>query len=452
MNLAELAQRFIAVDSSFSHGTRDLARWVAQLANEWGLESKIVEDSIAGVAQANVLIQFKNSSATGDLALTTRLDTHEPGEYSQWIKTGANPFSASVSGDSIYGLGAADSKLDFLCKLMAFKELSQSGATHSNAVLIGTYGRESGSGAIRLLRKKQVAPKAVLIGAPTALRLANRAPGYAKIEISVSLTDQEKKYLERHNQTEAGQTQSKIFSKISSNMLGPTIYDNAIIRMIDYLKNVPSGMAIIGIDGGTSPEVAPDLVELELDLVDSIENGIGEKVVKIGDAIKHLATELMSLRDENFSPAYSTINLGMIRMYSEEVKISGVCRLIPAADRTIYEVWLDRLRKECSSVGAKFQIIDYKPPLITEEGGQFIQFLKKEAASKGLETQLAAAALCTEANVFHRMGIECAVFGPGRAVESDKNALESVGIRDLEAAVEFYKSVINNYKPNELGG
>ncbi len=450
MNLIELARKFIAVDSSVSHGTRDVVRLIAQISNEWSLPVEVIEENIGGVSQASIVVKPKNNASatktSREIALTTRLDTPDPGEYSQWVKTGANPYNASVSGDAMFGLGVADCKLDFLCKLLALKDLTAEDLKHSTPILVGTYGRESGVGTIRLLRKKNIQPKVALVGAPTDLHIANRAPGFAKLEISLPLSESEKKYIERHSRLEGGQSQSKIFSRQPNvTIRGFSIHDNPIIKMIDYLKNMPSGMAIISLDGGTSAEVAPDLVELELDLIDSVDDSVGAKLIRVGEAIKKMSTELMSLRDENFNPTYSTVNLGTIRMFSEEVKLAGVCRLIPAADRTVYEVWLDRLRQECSGAGAKFQIIDYKPPLITEEGGEFIRFLKATAAKTNQPQRLSAAAACTEANVFHRFGIECAIFGPGQPVENDKNALESVKTQELSKAVEFYKSVLQNF-------
>ncbi len=451
MSPTELARQIIAIDSSVSHGTRDVAQFALQVANSWGLEAEVIDENLSGVAQATILISPKGQNRKIEkvncgVALTSRLDTPEPGDYGRWIKTGANPFNASMSGDEIFGLGAADCKLDFICKLIALKEAAQNKTDRTKPLVVGTFGRESGAGAIRLLRKKQMSPRAVLASAPTNLRIANRAPGFAKVEISIALSDAEKKYLEQHNQIEGGHSQSKIFSRQRATLGAYSIHDNPIIKMIDYLKNMPSGMALLSVDGGTSAEVAPELVELELDLLDSIEGGVTTKLIRVSEAIKKMATELMSLRDDGFSPPHSTINLGTVRMFSEEIKLSGVCSLVPAGDRAVYEGWLDRLRNECAGAGAQFKLLDFKPPMLGAVDGAFMKFLKDNAGQTGLSDELVAAKVCTEANVFHRLGIESAVFGPGQPVELDSSALECVSVSQLTLAIEFYRNVIENFE------
>jgi succinyl-diaminopimelate desuccinylase len=312
--------------------------------------------------------------------------------------------------------------------------------------LVGTFGRESGAGAIRLIRKKLLNPKAVLAGAPTGLRIANRAPGFAKVEISLPLAPHEKKYLEQHNQLEGSHSQSKIFSRQSSMASGRSIHDNPIIKMIDYLKNMPSGMAILSVDGGSSAEAVPEMVELEVDLMDSLEGGVSAKLIQLGESLKKMAAELMSVRDENFLPPYSTINLGTIRMHPEEVILSGVCSLVPAADRTTYEKWLDRLRAECTLAGAEFKIVDFKPPLYVNGESTFFNLLKKTAQKCATNDQFVAAKYCTEANIFQRMGVESAVFGPGEAPDLEAMAFEHVSMSQIHGAIQFYRHVIENFE------
>jgi acetylornithine deacetylase/succinyl-diaminopimelate desuccinylase-like protein len=453
LNLVELARQCIAIDSSVSHGTKDFAQFLAKTAEEWGLRTECVEESLSGLPQTALIISDANlerNNAKKNLILSTRMDTPDPGSYAQWVKTGANPYNASVSGESIYGLGAADCKLDLMCKLVALREVKGRNLK-SRPLVVGAFGRESGASTIRLLRKKLLNPAAALVGAPTGLQISNRAPGFARVEISLPLSAEETKYLEEHNQAEGSHSQSKIFSRPhvhGTRSIG--IHENPIIKLIEYLKMLPKGVALLAVDGGASAEIAPDLVELEIDLVGSAQGGVCDKLIKIGESIKALAAELKSVTDASFSPGHSTLNLGMIRMYPEEIKLTGVCRLIPAADENIYGRWLERLRQDCVNAGAKFQILDFKPPFMADEQNSFFGFLKGVSSKSELRFESKSAPISTEANVYHRLGVQCALFGPGEPPEIESAAFENIAIKDLDRAVVFYKSVIENFDAENL--
>ena len=424
------------------HGTVAAAQWLSDLARSWGLRSEIIEETWNGVGQANVLVSPSDIRAEeAQLLLSTRLDTPDPGEYATWTKTGANPFNASVNGDQLFGLGARDSKLDFLCKLIAFKEVC--GVCKPKATVLGTFGRESGMGAIRLIRQKKIKPRAALVGAPTGLRLATRAQGYAKVEITLPLSSAERKYIEEQSISEGSYSQSKVFARRpDEKVVDLGLLDNPIIRMIDYLKNLPEGIAVLSIDGGTSAEAEPTFVELEVQIVDHLQESVIRKLIAVGELIKRLAVELKTVNAPDFSPPHSTINVGQIRMLNEEVKIVGVCRLVPTVDREVYEKWLERLRSDCAAAGAQFHILDYKPPFSMESEAPFFTLAKSVCSSLGLDSRGAAAHQCTEANIFHRLGIETVVFGPGTEANNEPAALEHVKINELKTAIEFYKSVL----------
>src|SRR4051812_41295554 len=55
------------------------------------------------------------------LLLNTHLDTVSPGLSENWTETDKDPFGAVIKNGKIYGLGSADVKLDFLCKLVAIE-------------------------------------------------------------------------------------------------------------------------------------------------------------------------------------------------------------------------------------------------------------------------------------------------------------------------------------------
>jgi acetylornithine deacetylase/succinyl-diaminopimelate desuccinylase-like protein len=133
-------------------------------------------------------------------------------------------------------------------------------------------------------------------------------------------------------------------------------------------------------------------------------------------------------------------------MFSEEIKLAGVCRLIPAAEDAAYDRWLERLRRDCVAAGAKFQVLDFKPPFMADAQNPFFEFLKGVSSDGRKNVDLISAPMSTEANVYHRLGVQCALFGPGEAPEAESAFFENLAIRDLDRAVAFYTRVMQDFK------
>lgn len=113
MNFIEVCRKMISFDSSPSHGTKELVHWLAQLCKERGLFVEIQDEVLGDKEQANIIIRPQNSRPALELLLQTHLDTPDPGPFGFWTQTGHNPFDAHIIDQKIYGLGAADVKLDF---------------------------------------------------------------------------------------------------------------------------------------------------------------------------------------------------------------------------------------------------------------------------------------------------------------------------------------------------
>jgi acetylornithine deacetylase/succinyl-diaminopimelate desuccinylase-like protein len=444
LNLIELCRTLTAIDSSISHGTADIAEFVANLCRPWGLEVQVQAEALNGVSNANIFVRPKGSNRQKELVLLARLDTPEPGEYARWSRTGANPFNASIDGDLLFGLGLADAKADFACKLLALKEFVKTEFKGVAPVVVGTFGPSSGAGAIKLIRRKAVNAQSVLVGAPTGLQVGGRGPGYAKVEISIPFSSEEREYRERHNLSEGSVSQSKLFNRPAIVPAGEGFQNNPVMKLFEYLKKLPAGMPVIAIEGGASAETEPDTAFLELDFVDGLQHEMIARLRAISDALQRLAIELRSVSAPGCSPEFSTMTLGLIRTFPEEVRISGVCRLVPAGGRDVYRGWLEKLRQDCAATGAIFHLVDYKPPFECETRGAFFEHLMRVSSAEGFSQEIGVAATCTEANIFQRLGVESLVFGPGRAQQSHASE-EHVNVLELQKAMRFYKRVIESY-------
>ena len=212
MNFIESCRQFISIDSTPSHGNKELAKWASAFCRQKGLFVDEQEEVVGDLMQSNVIARLSESRPGAEMLLQTHLDTVEPGPFSLWSDTDSNPFDAHIIEGKIYGLGAAEVKLDFLCKLEAISFFKDQKKWKLPPVLVGTFGEESGmQGALRLIRKNKIAAKMALIGEPSNLQIINAAKGFASVEITIPFSEEELKIRQEHNLRESTSTQSKLF-------------------------------------------------------------------------------------------------------------------------------------------------------------------------------------------------------------------------------------------------
>src|SRR5207253_1979187 len=129
-------------------------QWLAALCQERGLFVEVQDEVLGDHQQANIIIRPNQERPAVEFLLQTHLDTPDPGPFGFWTDTGHNPFDAHIIENKIFGLGTADVKLDFLCKLEALSSFSPDSVWRLAPVLVGTYGEELGmAGALKLIRK-----------------------------------------------------------------------------------------------------------------------------------------------------------------------------------------------------------------------------------------------------------------------------------------------------------
>ena len=123
MSFIELCRKFIGVDSSPSRGTGEISEYAAELCRSAGLQVELQYETHNGLRQANLIARRTSQPQENEVLFQSHLDTVDPGHFSNWKKTQYNPFNASIQDGKIIGLGVADCKLDFLCKLEAIKSI-----------------------------------------------------------------------------------------------------------------------------------------------------------------------------------------------------------------------------------------------------------------------------------------------------------------------------------------
>ncbi|MGZ3774187.1 MAG: M20/M25/M40 family metallo-hydrolase [Pseudobdellovibrionaceae bacterium] len=446
MDFIEACRQLISVDSTPAHGNKDLARWVAAFCRQKGLHVEEQEEVVGDLLQVNVIARPQAERPESEFLLQTHLDTVDPGPFPLWTETGANPFDAHIIEGKIHGLGVADVKLDFLCKLEALASFGDNREWRLPPVLVGTFGEESGmQGALKLIRKNKISAKMALIGEPSNLQLINSAKGFASVEIRVPFSEDEMRYRQEHNLRESTSTQSKLFHGKAAHSSTPHLGESAIAKMMESLMMLPDSVNIMEIDGGNNFNTVPSHAFLEIDMVSIIKNPISKKIANIYRAVKVLEAEFLNFKDNDFYPATPTLNIGLIRTNEDDIQISGTCRIPPLITHEIYEGWMDRLRHVCEENEATFRVIDYKKPFRTEVNSILVKGCLDELRTMGLSDEPISQASTNEASIFSRIGIDCVCFGPGKREGNVHTPNEHVALTDLEAAIQFYKRIIERF-------
>lgn len=436
----------ISLDSTPAHGNKEVALFAAELCKDRGLFVELQRDFIGDIENVNVIARPQEARPDLEFLLQTHLDTVDPGPFALWTQTECNPFDATIIDGKIYGLGAADVKLDFLCKLEAISFFGRQTKWKVPPVLVGTYGEEIGmQGALRLIRKNKISAKMALIGEPSDLKLIHAAKGFASVEIRVPFTEEEIAYRQEHNLKESTSTQSKLFIGKAAHSSLPHRGESAVFKMLEYLSQMPDSVTLMEIDGGVNYNSVPGHALLEIDVVTNTAKPIVAKINQIHAAIRALDKEFLKFADENFTPPHPTLNIGLVRTYEDHVLIAGSCRIPPMISQETYEGWMSQLREICEGIGAQFRVTDYKKPFRTVENSSLVKGCREELQAMGLVSELTTQPSTNESSIFSRTGVECLCFGAGKREGNVHTPTEHVAVEDLHKAIDFYKRVIERF-------
>lgn len=447
MNFIETCRKLISFDSSPTGSTVEIVDYLSELAINAGLIVDVMHEFQNGITQANIIIRTEKFKA-GDteFLLQTHLDTVDPGSFSLWKKNDFNPYDAVIEDSKIYGLGAADVKLDFLCKLNSLISLKDKKFNSLKPVLVGTFGEETGmQGTLRLIRKNKINAKYALIGETSDLKIIKAAKGFAVVEIKIPISEDEKTYKISNNKTESITTQTKLFSGKSAHSSTPHLGDNAIQKMLDFLQKMPENMVLIEIDGGTRFNMIPSQAVVELEMASYVKNLSLIKLNKIYRILQEVETDMKQYKDIEFEPNHSTLSIGIIRTFEDELLLGGSCRILPNVTQEQYEIWMAKIKTVCEECGAHFAITDYKRPFRTNENSTLIKSAQSILKKMELSADCKTLPSTNEVSLFTRLNIECLCIGAGVREENVHTPQEHVNIKDLEKITLFYEQMIEKF-------
>ena len=441
MNLIDECRKLISIDSTTSHGSRELVVYAAELCREAGLDVEILSEVHQQREEANLVAVSHESEAPSELLLLSHLDTPDPGGYALWDKTQNNPFQMSIYQDEAFGLGLADAKADFLCKLIAINNVGVKNSKQKLS-LVGTFGEASGrTGAMKLLRRKKVRSKRILVGKPTDLKLCTGGQGQAVVEISIPFSDQEMAYQRQHDLAESSSSRTKMF-RADDGASPVSLQGNPIIEMIKYVAKLPQGIAILEMDGGSQPTSFPESAFVEMDLVSSMRSSVVNRLTSIVNVAEQLMEEFKQYPSKGFDPPYATLNVGQVRTFQEHIRIYVDCRLPANITSDVYDVWIEKLRMVCHQQGAVFRITTFTHPFDHPSDSAFVQEMQEVLQGNDVPPEIVKMSYSTEANLFRRPDSQCLLFGPGTPNPNGMIANENVRISELEKAVQIYEALI----------
>ncbi|MBC7466373.1 MAG: M20 family metallopeptidase [Bdellovibrio sp.] len=447
MNFIESCRKLISFDSSPTSSTVESVQYLAELARAEGFIVEVMNEVQNGIAQDNIIIRTEEfKPGDQEFLLQTHLDTVDPGHFALWKKNGFNPYDATIIDGAIYGVGTAEVKLDFLCKLEALKKMKGKKFNALKPVLVGTFGEETGmQGALKLIRKNKINAKYALIGEPSNLNIIHAAKGFATVEIRIPLSPAEIEHKLRHDQLESTSTQSKIFSGKAAHSSLPHLGDNAIVKMFEYLQKMPDDMMIVEADGGIRFNTIPNQAIVELDFTTEGQSVTLRKMNKIYNVLKSVQQEMESIQDTEFEPVHSTLSIGLVRTSDDSILLGGSCRILPNVTQEHYEKWMQDIKKVCDENQAQFNITDYKRPFRTADNSQLIKAAQSILTKLDLDPSCKSLASTNEASLFTRLNIECICFAAGARQDNVHTPEEHVKISDLEKSILFYEQMVERF-------
>jgi len=414
----EWIEKMIRINSTTYQSNEELVRFLVPLLTDTGLkvEEQVVVEN--GIRFTNLLAYSHSLDSPDLLALNTHLDTVDPGDPDQWTKTNGNPFQATRLRDRIYGLGTADVKLDFLCKLWASRLAKP---WKRPFVLVGTYGEERGLiGIQELFKMKKFKPRYALVGEPSNLELIYAHKGHLIFTVAIPLL------LERPT----SQSTKKKWKGVSAHSSTPDLGDNALLKgLTDIFKR---GYGITHLTAGTNFNKIPDSCEA---LLVSDQNETTRIVFKFIQFLDDLRHDFKSRKDPRFSPATSCLSLNQATTHSDHIEFVFDVRTLPDVNHERLE---KKIREGILKFGAKVTQVTSDASLKGQKNGRLIVQAARTLKACGVKPVLKTKATSTEAAIYQANGASAFVFGPGISVGNAHRPNEFNSFRQMEIATRFY--------------
>ncbi|MBI5546908.1 MAG: M20/M25/M40 family metallo-hydrolase [Deltaproteobacteria bacterium] len=415
------------------------------------------------LAAARELIAADSVSARGNLAAVAVLEGVAASLGLEWYRQEATALGAPQAnlivhprgappqdGDTLYGLGVADVKLDALAKLSALAGAPES--ARGRLAFCGTFVEEVGClGAKHFLAKRSFTPAFVACGEPSELKIIDAHKGYlvARIEVEgpAQAAPSGRLRLTFHGKAAHSSTPHLGKNAIEAALAFCAAQRLPILAMEggDLANKVPArctvevpdqtglpeaaGLAGAGVEGLANEEGAPPL----------------DVAVRIARELQRTVAGVQPLSDERFSPATTVSSIGVMRARGGTVELTCDARLLPGHDPWAILDHLDTFAQDLArDEGVRVSITrDRANPAMALPARSRLRDAARDASrALGLDPVPQAKPTNTEGGVFVHAGIEALVFGPGVSTGNAHAANERQSLSQLQEAGRWYAQLI----------
>ncbi len=485
--LLELSQKIIEIDSRTASGNEDLSNALQHMMHLTGLQvqTQQVFHSFEGVSKR----QFNLIGILGDslvdrkirkgLLLLTHLDVGDWGLTQKWTATNSKPTAFVERDGKVYGQGAADAKLDFICKLNAIQKFREKKLKHP-IYLVGTCGEQMGMfGCKYLIQSQALNPKFVLVGKPTGLCLMNGQKSQHRVAVEVGYHTMERgaRGFNRKVTLHAfGQTASSAF---------PAQGSNAILSLLKFLQfSKESGFEIkmTTLQGGNAYGQIPDHARAEIFLTShqhedfkrffrevSRESGqtsafqielggpgdagisfLPEEVFEcLFDVLGEIGQVLephRSVQSEAYEIPTLSSSVNLLRQQPSRIDLVFDWRLLaPTSAKDVHIKFQEALRelsRRYPTLNLRSQIEKVSTGYEASSDSEILSICGEAMEKADLMPNVGLATLSSEAGHFFEKEYPVLTFGPGNPRTSAQSPNESCSTEDLLSAQRFYEKVI----------
>jgi len=485
MNVLDEATRFLAIKSICEEGNEELINFLIPRFEELG--AKLILQQVPHSLPDHTKRQYNLIGILGDdlvdsrtkkgFLLTTHIDTPVPGLNTEWTKLAGNPWDAKKIDDKIYGLGAANAKLDFICKLQAFSRFAKE-KLKQPIYLAATCGGESPLlGCKYLIQSGALNPKYVLLGQPTGLTLIGSQRAQLSFQVRMSFVAIEK---------DAHDFNAKIFisskSKSAyavSNQSNQTALEN-IFYILDLLMKSPIPIKLFSLQSESSFHKLPDQAAVgvvipakELEGIrerfkgllinragssyDMRFGGTGDRGIRllpaeVLPALFLVKKEIAELGKELGDRAI--VNLAAIKPDKDSLNFTVHFSISPeaAANAEMRKELEQDFKNRINNIAKNFKTLSFDcrrvvfyPNFHIDSENTFAKTLSSELSRMGMDGKIHTSEKSSEAAFFSEKGYDTLVFGPGEMQENAYRENENINISDLQMAARFYEQAIDAF-------
>jgi acetylornithine deacetylase/succinyl-diaminopimelate desuccinylase-like protein len=450
--LLEWCRRLIACRSVTIEGTRQIAELcAADLLAPAGITARLIPSVREGAEQVNLLAMVRGRDPSlRPLVFNTHLDTVPPGAPELWTACAGYPFRARIDGDRIYGLGAADTKLDFAAKAFALRAV---GAPRRHVYLVGTFGEEHGLVGAKEIAATGALPAGALafVGEPSRLEVITAHKGLMAFELEVRFSPQ---WL-----GESVRVQRVSFEGKAAHSSTPALGVNAITMALAAIAAQPA-LKIAAISGGTAVNVVPARCEVvvaaqaAINLAAGVDGSPTAEFIP-AEALAAMARFVAALGqfaeragtvEPDYAPPTLTCNPGVIRSGAGALRLEFEMRPPPGLALDTVRDGLARIVDELgrANSGVRVALAEKRanPGFRARGASETVELAMGALTSAGLPLCAGVKSGCTEAGIYAAAGLEPVVIGPGPSTGVIHAPNEYNFLSDVAAAVRFYRALL----------